>query len=92
MANKLPKDYITRKVLDEAVEAILNGVGSMFSEFGKKIDTRFNKVETRLDRVETEVRYVKDNVRGLKAEFSNTPSRKEFNKLKNKVKSHHPAS
>ncbi len=83
-------------MLDEAIEAILNGVSKMFAEFGKKIDKRFNrvegklgKVEGRLGKIETEVRYVKDEVRGLKADISDTPSRREFEKLKETVK-HHP--
>jgi len=70
-------------MLDEAVDAILKGVDALFRQFKGEVDKRFDKVES-------EINFVKTDVRDIKADLSNTPSRKEFNELKTKVDRYHP--
>jgi len=48
----------------------------------EKIDQRFEKIDQRFDRLEAQV---KDEINGLKGEFSQQVSKKEFNQLKSKV-------
>ena len=81
-----PKEPVSRGVLDEAVEAILNGMELMFS----KQDKRFDKLEANVREIKVELSGVKDSVNGLKAEFADTPSRREFQELKSKVDKYHP--
>ena len=74
---------VTKSMLDEAVDAILKGVDALFRQFKGEVDKRFDKVES-------EINFVKTDVRDIKADLSNTPSRKEFNELKTKVDRYHP--
>jgi predicted nuclease with TOPRIM domain len=92
MAKGNQKDYITKKVLDEAVETILKGMDNLFDKFKGEMYARFENVENRLDRIEAELSYVKDEIKGLKADFSTTPSRREFEELKVRVEKHYPLS
>lgn len=80
------KEPVNRGMLDEAVDAILKGMESMFA--GQ--DKRFDKIESGLRKLDVGLSGVKDTVNGLKAEFSDTPSRKEFNELKTIVDKYHP--
>ena len=54
------------------------------------VDKRFNKVDGRLDNLEVGQSHIKDQINGLKADLSDTPGRREFQKLKSKVDRHHP--
>ena len=88
-----PNEPITRSMLDEVIDAILDGVGSMFKDVRGHLDgmdTRFDKVEGRLDRLEVGQSYIKDLINGLKADLSDTPSRRQFEKLKARVDKYHP--
>ena len=98
---KLDRDHyqrvkaVTRGMLDEAIDAILEGVGSMFKDLCGRldgVDKRFDKVDRRLDRLEVCQSYLKDQINGLKANLSDTPSRREFQELKTKVDKYHPLS
>ena len=87
-----PNEPVTAGTLNEAVDAILEGmekmVGGVRGEMNErfdKVDNRLQSVENRLQSVESEVRYVKDEIDGLKADLSTTPSRGEFEELKGKV-------
>ena len=87
-----PNEPVTVATLNEAVDAILEGmekmvggVGGEMNERFDKVDHRLQSVENRLQSVETEVRFVKDEINGLKADLSTTPSRGEFEELKTKV-------
>ena len=106
MAKGNQKDYIIKKVLNEAVETILKGMDNLYDKFKgemyarfenvnvqfKNIDSQFANVENRLDRIEAEMSYVKDEIKGLKADFSTTPSRREFEELKVRVEKRYPLS
>ena len=87
---------VVRKDLDEAVEAILVGVDNMFSSPDNPIAKRLDRVEERLENVEVELKNtkaeLKDDINGLKAEFSQQVSRREFNNLKSRVDRHLAAS
>ena len=90
MSKIAPDDLVTRGLLGEAVDVILNGMDKMVGEWKNEMNSRFDKMESRLNGLEVEVRGVKDEVRGLKAEFSVTPTRREFEELKARVDKYHP--
>ena len=57
--------YVTKKMLDEAVDAILGGMNRMFEDIGKRFDGVASKddiksLETRTNLIETEIRWIKD--------------------------------
>jgi hypothetical protein len=70
-----------------------------FEKLNNKMDSRFDKLEKKIDRNSDQIKdnraaielssvkisKLDDQFEGLKAEFSDTPSRKEFNQLKAKV-------
>lgn len=85
MAKRDHDEPVTRGLLDEAVRAILGGIDNMFTEQ----DKRFDGLEAKVDQVKSEL---KDEIEGLKAELSDTPSRRDMDKLKEKVERHHPAN
>jgi archaellum component FlaC len=92
MKNGKHEEYVTKTMLDEAVDAILEGMNKMVgglrddvTRFRSEVNTGFDKVETRLERIEAEVSQARDDVNGLTAELSDTPSRREFEDLKTKV-------
>lgn len=88
--------YVTRKILDEAVHTILEGVSGLFDDFKEEVTGRFGKVETGLDKVEkglgkveTQVGHLRQDVNDLKFD---TSTRKEFKNLQAKVNKYHPLS
>ena len=76
---------VTKGMLDDAVVTVLKGMDNLFSKYQGKVDNRLKVIEVELGGV-------KDEMKGLKEEFSNTPSRREFNTLKQKVDRFHPNS
>ena len=99
MKNGNDKEDVTKAMLGEAVDAILEGMNKMVGGLRTEmksgfdaVDSRFDKVDERLERVETEVFHVKDEINGLKAELSDTPSRREFKELKTRVEKNYPLS
>ena len=89
MAKTNPNEPVTRGILDEAVEAILEGVNKMFQGLEVKMTSRFDQLETK---TKSNYNELKDEINGLKADLSDTPSRKEFNELKSKGEQHFPLS
>ena len=69
---------VTKGVLDEAVEAILNGMNKMFSER----DKRFDQIDRRLDKLEAGQKMLQRQITDLKID---TPTRNEFDELKGRV-------
>lgn len=67
---------VSKKMLDEAVEAILNGMEIMFS-----------KQEKRFDKLEAGQKDLQHQISDLKFD---TPTQMEFNTLKSKVDKYHP--
>ncbi len=67
---------VSKKMLDEAVEAILNGMEGMFS----KQDKRFDKLEAGQKDLQRQIGDLKYD----------TPTQKEFDTLKSKVDKYHP--
>lgn len=100
MAKPDPKDLVTRAMLDDAVEAVLDGVGRLFNglrdemsprfaQVGKRfaqIDKRFDQVDERLDKLELGQRHLKGQLKSLKADSSKFSSRRQFEILKARVK------
>ena len=87
-------------MLDEAIDAILEGVGSMFKDLQMRADgmdkrfdgmhKRFDKVDRRLDTLEVGQAHLKDQLNGLKADLTDTLTRRQFEKLKVRVDRYHP--
>ena len=92
MPNDKDKEYVTKTMLGEAVDAILNGMNNMVEGLKSEMNSQFDKVENRLGKVEVELSYVKDEINGLKADLSTTPSRQEFEELKTQVDKRYPLS
>ena len=91
-----PNAPIVRKDLDDAVSAILEGMDNMFKDPDNPMNKRLDGVEYRLSELETKVdnhyKWLKDDISGLKADLSDTVSRKEFNQLKSRVNKYHQAN
>jgi len=88
--NQLATKSDVQEIVDQATDAVLDGVGRLLEDYATKDGLK--KVETRLDRLETEVSGLRNDVRDVKTELSDTPSVKEFERLKAKVSRHHPAN
>ena len=82
-----PKEPVNRGVLDEAVEAILNGVEKMFGNFCGEMNTKFSKIDERFDKLEAGQKDLQRQIGDLKYD---TPTQKEFETLKGKVDKYHP--
>ena len=81
---------ITRKMLDQAVDTILESVTRLLVGLAAEMNKHFDKIEHRLQKVEKELSSVKDEVKASNARRSNAPSRQEFNELKARVDRSHP--
>lgn len=94
MVKRDPKGFVTNEILDDAVDAILQGMNNLFEEqkkiFATKEDLKqlekraLEKFATKED-LKREIMWVRGDIRDLKAELSDTPSRGEFSELKTKV-------
>lgn len=86
------KNPVTKGMLDDAVDTLLAGMDNLHSRFKGELDKSFDKVNGQLDNLERETTFVKREIRDLKADLSDTPTRKEHNELKGKVDRFHPSS
>ncbi len=86
------KNPVTKGMLDDAVDTLLAGMDNLHSRFKGELDKSFEKVNGRLDNLDRETTFVKREIRDLKADLSDTPTRKEHNELKGKVDRFHPSS
>ncbi|OGM20922.1 hypothetical protein A2714_00330 [Candidatus Woesebacteria bacterium RIFCSPHIGHO2_01_FULL_38_9] len=88
--------FVTKSMLDQAVDAILEGISRLVEDTKKELRGEIRDVKVELgdfkSEVRTELRYVKDEIRGLTVELSDAPSKKEFNELKRRVDKYNPAS
>jgi len=91
-----PNAPVVRKDLDEAVETILEGMDNLLNDPESEMQKKFKNVDNRFDLLETKInnveRHLKDEIGGLKADLSNTVTKKEFNQLKTKVDKYIPVS
>lgn len=95
MAKRGSKAPVTSEKLNQAVDAILAGVDRLFSEHGGRLDKiagRLEKLEQGQQTIRLQLSGIKDEMKGLKAEFSDAPSRREFKELKARVDKYHPVS
>ena len=69
------------KVLNDAVEKILQGMQTMFDEQNTINDKKF----ATKDDLKREIGFVRNDINDLRAEISTSPTRKEFDELKTKV-------
>jgi hypothetical protein len=93
MANSDDKEVVTKTVLNEAVDAILGGMGKLVDEvrsdtkvgiesLQSEMNSRFDNLEAKVSQTKLEL---KDEIDGLKADLSGTASRRELEELKAKV-------
>ena len=73
------------------------GIADVFDVLRDQMNSRFDDVDKRLSSVESGQRkldvgqaHLKDQINGLKADLSDTPSRRQFEKLKARVDRYHP--
>ena len=81
--------FVTKRMLDQAVDTVLKGVEHLLSQTKKELR---GEMKEGFREIKTEIRFVKDDVKGLKAELSDTPSRKDHEALKRRVGRYHPVS
>jgi hypothetical protein len=74
------KIFVTNEMLQQAVDAVINGIEQMFKSQNKMLDKRFNGIENG-------IRDVRRRLTDIKLD---TPSNKEFEDLKSKVERYHP--
>lgn len=79
-------------MLDDAVDTLLAGMDNLYSGFKNDLNMGFEKVEGRLDNLDREMTFMKREIQDLKADLSDTPTRKEFNEVKSRVDRYHPSS
>lgn len=81
-------ELVTKGMLNEAVDTILEGINNLYA----KHDQRFDKIDKRLDKIEGDIYFIKRDVKDIKADLTDTPTKREFNDLKSKVDKHIIAS
>ncbi len=57
-----PDEPVSRKTLDEAVDAILTGMKGMFDDMSAKLTVKFDEMETHLDKTDRKVDKVAANL------------------------------
>lgn len=81
-----PSDHVNRGMLNDAVDTILEGMDNLFLRFKEEV----NSAKTEILKNRRELQGLRNDFAGLKEEFSNTPTRAEFEELKSKVNRFHP--
>jgi len=84
MAKLDPNAAVTNKTLQEAVDGIMEGMDRIIKETRMGFKYVMENVATKKD-LKREVGWLKDDIKGLTADLSDTPTRKEFNKLQDRV-------
>ena len=87
-----PNKPVTMKDLDEVVSAILAGTEGLINNLRLEMKAQFKKNDSQFNKIEVGLSHLKDQIDGLKADLSDTPSRREFQQLKSKVDRHHPTA
>jgi hypothetical protein len=77
-----PNEPVKLGMLNEAVDAILEGMSKMVEGLENKMHSRFDNLEAKVNNNHNDL---KDEIDGLKADLSTTASRQELEELKEKV-------
>ncbi len=94
------KDFPTKndvkKIVDDSIHHQLSEfhVGMIKPELKgleKRLNSRLDKVDAGINTLEVGQSYLKDQINGLKADLSDTPSRRQFEQLTARVDKYHPA-
>ncbi len=70
IVNYATKDDV-KKIVTEAVDAVLSGMDQMTKNFATKSDLK--RVENKVDGLSVEVHYIKDEIKNIKADISVLP-------------------
>lgn len=89
MTRKKNDPYVTKSMLDEAVDALLKGMDNLFLRFKTELKT---KLKEELEPIKAVTTFIKRDIRDIRADLSNTPTKREFNELKTKVETLHSQS
>lgn len=79
---------VTNGMLNQAVDAILEGMNNLYLKHDQKfdnVDQKMDKVEKRLSKIEYDVHFIKRDVKDIKIELTDVPTAKDFLDLKSKV-------
>jgi len=80
----------TDDIHNQLTEFFAGMIVPAFENLRKEMNARFEQIDHRLGKLETGQAHLKDQIEGLKADLSDTPSRKEFNELKAQVDRYSP--
>ena len=84
-----PNELVTRKMLDEFVEAILGGIDGLINtlrrELREEMRSGFKKVDGRLNKLDVGQAHLKDQMDGLKADLSTTATKKDVDYLEERI-------
>lgn len=84
MAKQDPNAFVTNKTLQEAVDGIMGGIDRIIDEVRMEFKYITKNFATKED-IKREVSWLRDDIKGLKADLSDTVSRREFTQLQSKV-------
>lgn len=84
------KEDVRDIVHEELTEFHASMTAPKLEELRGDMKIGFRHVKSRLDKLELETRHVKDEIKGLKADLSDTPSRKQLEELRRRVDRYHP--
>lgn len=92
---QIVKDEVHEQMSEFHAEITRPGIEKLRKEVKigfNKVDSRFTKLDSKLAKQKVEISAIRDDIKGLKADLSDTPSRKQFEKLKRKVNRYHPTT
>jgi uncharacterized coiled-coil protein SlyX len=71
MTKQVIDPVITKSMLEENNQILLDEISGIFSDFAERVDDRFNKVESRLDKIEFRLIRIEDDIKELKERVGN---------------------
>lgn len=87
-----PKEPVNRGMLDEAVEAVLKGMDNLYERFTnevKPLKGDLSALKKDVGSIKTEITFIKRDIQDIKVDLSDTPSRRESEKLEEHVQLPH---
>ena len=76
----------------EATDAVLKGMDDLVGQSRREMGEFRKEVNSRFDKLELGQSHHSDEIKGLKADLSDTSTRKKFQELERRVDKYHPPS
>ena len=92
MSKRDANKAVTKEVLDDAAATIIKGMDNLFEDLRWEIKRNLDEIKSGQQELKVSISYLKDEVKGLKADLSDTPSRRQLHELKERVDKYHPLS